>query len=115
MHEHHHALQIFQTAVKYAQEVKSGRVLEIRITLGKDSGLTAENISAYFDIISEGSICEGTKLTFDIVTPLLKCRKCGKLFERKPFSFTCDGENCNGEGEPTEIGREFVIESVLVK
>ena len=115
MHEHHRALQIFQAAEKYARENNSGCVQEIRITLGKDSGLTAENISTYFNIISEGSICEWTKLTFDLVAPLLRCRTCGKLFERKPFSFSCDGENCDGEGEPTEIGKEFVIESIVVK
>jgi len=115
MHEHHYALQIFQAAEKHARAVNSDCVLEIQIKLGKDSGLTAENISTYFDIISEGSICEKAKLTFNIVAPLLKCRTCGKLFERKPFSFACDGENCSGEGEPAEIGKEFVIESILVK
>jgi hydrogenase nickel incorporation protein HypA/HybF len=115
MHEHHYALQIFQAAEKHARETGSDCVLEIRLTLGKDSGFTAENISTYFDIISEGSICEGAKLTFNLVTPLLRCRTCGKLFARKPFSFACDGENCTGEGEPTEIGKEFVIDSILVK
>ena len=115
MHEHHYALQIFQEAESYAKESGSARVSEIRLKLGKDSGLAAENISLYFETISEGTICEGAKLTFNLVTPLLRCRTCGKLFERKPFSFACDSEDCTGEGEPTEIGREFVIESVVVK
>ena len=113
MHEHHYALQIFQAAEKYAKETGSGCVSEIRLTLGKDSGLTAENISTYFEIISRDSICEGAELTFNLVAPLLRCRICGKLFERRPFSFACDSENCHGEGEPTEIGREFVIESIV--
>jgi len=115
MHEHHFALQVFQAAEKYAREAKSARVLEIRLKLGKDAGFAAENISSYFDIISEGSICEGAKLIFDIVTPLLRCKTCGKLFERKPFSFACGDKNCGGEGEPTEIGKELVIESIAVK
>ena len=115
MHEHHYALQIFQAAEKYAKESGSDCVTEIRLTLGKDSGFAAENITSYFDIISEGTICEGAKLTFNLVAPLLRCQTCGKLFERKPFSFACDGENCDGEGEPTEIGKEVVIESVVVK
>jgi len=112
VHEHHYALQIFQAAEKYAQESGSDCVSEIKLTLGKDSGLSPENISLYFETISEGSICEGAKLTFNLVTPLLRCKSCGKLFERKPFSFTCDGENCAGEGEPTEIGEEFSIDSI---
>ena len=115
MHEHHRAEQILKTAEKYAQEAGANCVTEIKITLGKDSGLTAENISMYFEQIKQGSLCEGAKLTFNLVAPLLRCRACGKLFERKPFSFACDGENCDGEGEPTEIGREFVVEEILVK
>ena len=115
MHEHHYAMQILQAAEKKAREAGSGCVPEIKLKLGKDSGLAAENISLYFETISKGGVCEGANLTFEIVAPLLRCKTCGKLFERKPFSFACDGESCAGEGEPTEIGREFIIESIDVK
>ena len=115
MHEYPYALGIARTAEKYAREEGSSRVLEIRLTLGKASGLMPESLSFYFDLISRGRLCEGAKLTFELVTPLLRCRDCGKLFERRPFCFVCEDESCAGEGEPTEIGREFVIDSILVE
>ena len=40
----------------------------------------------------------------------MKCDRCGRLFERKRFSFTCP--YCGGDGSPTDIGKEFYIESV---
>lgn len=42
--------------------------------------------------------------------PKMKCDRCGCLFERKKFSFTCP--RCGGDGSPTDIGKEFYIESV---
>jgi len=115
MHEYNYALKIFKAAEKYALETENGRFLEIKIKLGKESGLSAENICLYFEQISKGGICEGVKLTFDIVEPLLRCVKCGKLFKRSPFSFACSDKNCSGEGEPTEIGKEFEIGPITIK
>lgn len=49
-------------------------------------------------------------LTIKDIKPLMKCDRCGRLFERKRFSFTCP--RCGGDGSPTDIGKEFYIESV---
>ena len=113
MHEYPCALRIIKIAGKYA--ASDTRVTKIRLTVGKDSGLVAESIRFYFDEISAGTVCAGAELEFDIVTPLLRCKKCGGLFERRPFSFRCDREGCDGEGEPTEIGREFIVDSITVE
>jgi hydrogenase nickel incorporation protein HypA/HybF len=66
----------------------------------------------YFDVIARNTLCESAELLIKPVKPKLRCRSCGGLFLRKPFSFQC-GE-CGGDGEPTEIGKEFYIESVTV-
>ena len=41
---------------------------------------------------------------------MVKCPKCGELFERKPMSFACP--KCGTDGEPTEIGKEFYIDTI---
>ena len=83
---------------------------EITIVAGESCGYLPESIEMYFDIIARGSLCENARLTFIRVPSKLKCAKCGGLFIRKPFSFDCP--DCGGEGELTDIGREFYIESV---
>ena len=55
-------------------------------------------------------LCEGAQVTIEGVKPKLSCEKCGKLFERKRFSFTCPF--CGGSGNPTETGKEFYIKDV---
>ena len=109
MHEYPVTLEIVRMAEKTARE-KVGIVKAIHLVVGEDSGFIGESIQMYFDVISEGTLCEGALLTIQDVKPKMKCDRCGCLFERKKFSFTCP--YCGGDGSPTDIGKEFYIESV---
>lgn len=93
------------TAAQYNAKVKG-----ITIVVGEDSGFVGESIQMYFDVIGQGTVCEGAKLTIIGVKPKLRCESCNELFERKLFSFTCP--YCGGNGFPTEIGKEFYIKDV---
>lgn len=109
MHEYPVTLEIVRIAEKTARE-KGGTVKAIHLVVGEDSGFIGESIQMYFDVISEGTLCEGALLTIKDIRPKMKCDRCGRLFERKRFSFTCP--YCGGDGSPTDIGKEFYIESV---
>lgn len=90
-----------------AEEVK-----QINLVVGDYSGYVASSIELYFGIIAEESLCAHAKLNITRIKPKLKCNDCGKLFERKPFSFECPV--CKGQGSPTDIGQEFYIKSIEV-
>lgn len=109
MHEYPVTLEIVRIAEKTARE-KGGTVKAIHLVVGEDSGFIGESIQMYFDVISEGTLCEDALLTIKDIRPKMKCDRCGRLFERKRFSFTCP--YCGGDGSPTDIGKEFYIESV---
>ena len=109
MHEYPVTLEIVRIAEKTARE-KGGLVKAIHLVVGEDSGFIGESIQMYFDVISEGTLCEGALLTIKDIRPKMKCDRCGRLFERKRFSFTCP--YCGGDGSPTEVGKEFYIESI---
>lgn len=109
MHEYPVTLEIVRIAENTARE-KGGTVKAIHLVVGEDSGFIGESIQMYFDVISEGTLCEGALLTIKDIKPLMKCDRCGRLFERKRFSFTCPF--CGGDGSSTDIGKEFYIESV---
>ena len=67
----------------------------------------------YFDVIGKDTVCEGAEIEIIRVKPKLKCPNCGEYFERKPMSFACPV--CGTDGEPSEIGKEFYIDSIEVE
>lgn len=114
MHEYPLTLQIVSTAEQHAKENGAQSVKAVNLVVGDYSGCVADCIAMYFDIIAEDSMCANAELNIERVKPMLRCKKCGELFERKPFSFNCDHDGCSGEGEPTDIGREFYIKSIEI-
>ena len=112
MHEYPITKQIIEIAEKCARENNADEVKQINLVVGDYSGYVASSIDLYFEIIAEGSLCQNAKLNIKRVVPKLKCNDCGELFTRKPYSFQCP--MCEGEGSPTEIGKEFYIKSIEV-
>ncbi|MDR0854189.1 MAG: hydrogenase maturation nickel metallochaperone HypA [Clostridiales Family XIII bacterium] len=112
MHEYPVTEQIIGIATKHGLDARASEVSVIHLVVGEQSGYIGESIQMYFDIISEGTLCEGARLDIKSVRPKLSCPSCGTLFERKPMSFACP--KCGTDGAPTEIGKEFYIESIEV-
>ena len=113
MHEFPITQQIIKKASEAAQKNNAEKVESITIVVGDYSGYISDSIQMYFDVIAEGTSCEGAKLTIIRVKPKLKCDVCGELFERQLYSFDCP--KCKGSGSPTEIGKEFYIKEITVK
>lgn len=113
MHEYPVTMRIIEIAEDYAKKNNAKSIKEINLVVGDYSGYVASSIELYFDIIAEGSLAKNAKLNIERVVPKLQCNSCGNLFERKPFSFSCP--DCNGEGSPTEVGKEFYIKSIEIE
>jgi len=112
MHELPITEQIIKISVEHGQKARASKIDRIRLVVGERSGYISESIQMYFDIISKGTLCEGAELEIELVRPKLKCPSCNTLFERLPMRFDCP--DCGTDGEPTEIGREFYIDSIEI-
>lgn len=91
---------------------KATKVRKINLMVGDYCGYVGSSINLYFPIIAENTMCSDAELVIERIKPQLRCESCGKLFERRPFSFVCP--YCEGEGSPTDIGKEFYIMSIEV-
>jgi hydrogenase nickel incorporation protein HypA/HybF len=113
MHEYPITQQIIKIAEKHAEEAGASRVTKVKLVVGDYSGFIGDSIQMYFDIISEGTMCENAMIEIQRVKPKLKCEACGEYFERVLFSFQCP--KCGGDGLPTEIGKEFYVDTIEVE
>ena len=113
MHEYPATCRIIAIAEARAREACAVRVRRIVLKVGDASGFVGDSVRMYFDACAEGTMCEGAELDIRRVRVKMRCRACGALFDRIPFSFDCT--MCGGEGEPTGIGREFDVEAIDVE
>ncbi len=113
MHEFPVTEQIIKIAAEQAEKNNALKVTQINLVVGESSGFIGESIQMYFDIISEGTICKGAILKMENVKTKWKCPACDILYSRQPLSFACP--NCGMDGLPTEIGREFYVQSIEIE
>lgn len=113
MHEYPITEQIIKIAEKHCREAGAQSVRTVKLVIGDYSGYVGDSVQMYFDIISEGTLCQGAEVEIVHVKPKLKCPACGAVFEKKLMSFACP--ECDTDGEPTDIGKEFYIESIEVE
>jgi len=112
-----HEASVTEALVKIALEeaAKNGakKVERIKLVVGEATGYMQESLEMYFRNFTKGSILEGAELVCTYVKPKIKCPSCGKLFERKLFTFDCP--DCGTPGTMTSVGNEFYIESMDVE
>ena len=113
MHELPITQQIIKIADQHCLENGGSKVLKVNLVIGEYSGYVGEAIQNYFDVITEGTLCEGAVCEVRRVEPKLKCNKCGRLFKKQLLTFDCP--YCDGQGEQTDIGKEFYIDTIEIE
>ena len=113
MHEYPITQQIIKIAEDHCRKAEGSKVTKINLVIGDYSGYVGSSVQMYFDIISEGTMCEKAEVSIEHIKPKLRCSECGEIFEKKLLSFDCP--KCGGQGGPTDIGKEFYIESIEVE
>ncbi len=110
MHEYPAAQRIVEIA---AEAAGARRVRRVTLVMGDACGYLPESIALFFELLGEGTACEAAALNIERTVSKLRCTACGALFVRAPFSFDCP--DCGGAGAPTELGREFAVESIEIE
>lgn len=110
MHEYHKAVHIIENATEQAQKEGKTKVSRINLVIGDSSGFSGDSIRLYFEEASVGTLCEGAEIAVKPANAMLNCPQCSQLFPKVPFSYACPV--CGTEGEPSEIGKEIMVESI---
>lgn len=113
MHEASVVEALVRIAVEEATRREAARVLAVNLVVGETTGYMAESLEFYFKTSTKGTVLEGAALNIRYVKPLIKCPSCGKLFERKRFTFDCP--DCGVPGTMTSVGNEFYIDTMEIE
>lgn len=95
-----------------AEGTWSGRLVRVRLRVGKLTAVVPEALSFCFDAIVQGGDLEGIALDLEEVPVRGLCLDCGSASEFEALGFLC--ASCGSPRVQITAGRELLIDSLEV-
>lgn len=107
-----HELSITQSVVDaVADHVAGSRVVSVRLTVGRLSGVVPDAMRFCFELITEGTALEGARLDIDEPAGVAHCAACDRDFDLPDPVLLCP---CGSADVTVLTGRELKITSLEV-
>ncbi len=110
MHEFSLAQSMLEVAVSEAQRVGAHHITRLKCRVGDLRQIDGQLLRDAFEVVREGTVCEGAELDVEKVRARAHCSRCERDFE------VCDGDwvcaQCNGLAQLLEGGDELEIISL---
>ncbi len=113
MHELAVTQQILETVLNAARREGAVRVTRVRLVLGDLSTFVDASVRFYWDMVAEGTLCEGSDLEFERVPAKFSCRTCGAEYSCGAELSPCP--KCGGADVRVIGGDEFHVASIDVE
>jgi hydrogenase nickel incorporation protein HypA/HybF len=110
MHESHLIQGAIRQICEATAKKNAKRVRLINLKVGLGLGMDEESVRLHFEALAQDTPVEGAAIVVNFIPVKLKCPACGNLFERPKKSLECP--QCHVLGTATDIGREFIVESI---
>jgi hydrogenase nickel incorporation protein HypA/HybF len=113
MHELSITASIVDTVTESVAAYPGARVLEVRLRVGALSAVIEESLQFCFEIATEGTPLEGSKLVVNILPVVVHCIRCEADVELESVqSFRCP--RCGDPCSDLRQGRELEIEAIEI-
>jgi hydrogenase nickel incorporation protein HypA/HybF len=86
------------------------RVKSVRLTIGEMAGVVEDSMRFAFEVVTKGTLAEGSALIIDHVPLTARCRSCGRTFSIVGYAFSC--AHCESPEIKVISGRELQIEDI---
>ncbi|MCL4561758.1 MAG: hydrogenase maturation nickel metallochaperone HypA [Chloroflexi bacterium] len=103
---------ILDIAVDYASRAGASQVTHLYLVIGKLSSFVDDSVQFYWDMISQGTICEGGQLHFERLPARLACLDCGTDYTLDSELVPCP--KCGSSRVKILSGEEFRLDSIEV-
>jgi hydrogenase nickel incorporation protein HypA/HybF len=113
MHELAITQQITDIAIKHAESNGAEKVTDLFLVIGELSSVVDESVQFYWDLLTDKTICKGSRLHFKRIPAEFKCQECGCVFG------LINGElipcpDCGSTRAEVTQGKEFFLESINI-
>ncbi len=112
MHELAVTESILKIANTHAEQAKAKAVTDLYIVLGRLSSVVDDSVQFYWDFISKGTLCEGSKLHFERIPARLLCLDCAHSYELDGELEPCP--SCLSNRVKVVAGDEFRLDSIEI-
>jgi hydrogenase nickel incorporation protein HypA/HybF len=106
MHELSISRAILDTATRHAA---GRRVVLVSCSIGALRQVVPGSLTFYFQIVSQGTVCEGARLEARLVPAQLRCA-CGEAWELDELCFRCP--SCGGRHVTVLDGDQLLLDSI---
>lgn len=113
MHELAVTENILDIAVKYAQQAQASRVTDLYIVIGKLSSIIDDSVQFYWEMVTENSICAGSKLHFQRLPAELLCLDCQHAYQIDTTLCPCPA--CGSPKVKVTSGDQFYLDSIEIE
>lgn len=113
MHELAVTESILNIALRHAEQAQAQRVTDLYLVIGRLSSIVDDSVQFYWEMMAEGTLCEGSTLHFQRIPAQMACLECGNVY-------MLDGElsPCPACGSPrvkVTSGDQFYLDSIEVE
>jgi len=112
MHELSITENILNITNQHAEKAGASRVTDIYLVIGKLSSIIDDSVQFYWDMISQGTLCEGAQLHFERIPARLACLDCGREYILEGDLSACP--DCSSSRVSLIAGEEFYLDSIEV-
>ncbi len=110
MHELPITRSLLDLALHHAENAGGGRITVLHLEVGRLSGVIDRFVQFYWDIVTEGTPAEGSKLDFEHVEIGMECDGCGTRFTPDGRAYTCP--TCSSTDVRVVDGDQFHLVSI---
>ena len=113
MHEVGIIQSVLEIAESLARQNGAIRILEIRMRVGRMTGVVPESLEHAFAVLRDGTLAAGAKLAVEYMPGVFWCTACSAEFESDDLIGGCP--TCREPSFDLRRGRELVVESLEVE
>ena len=114
MHELPITQSILEIALRHAENAGAVKVTNLYLVIGELSSVIDDSIQFHWEILSHGTLAEGSKLHFDRIAAKLDCSDCGNSYALEDGTLIpCP--QCDSYQVKVVEGEEFRLDSIEIE